>query len=82
MTSPAACIPLTVHHKKEHLACSREHLSWTENDWWEEVLFSDESRFRLDIDSRCVFIWREPKSQFQSSNIVEKDHCGQDCMMV
>ncbi|GFU23471.1 hypothetical protein TNCV_113911 [Trichonephila clavipes] len=37
-------------------------------------VFSDELRFSLDNDSRRVLIWREPGSQYQSCNIVEKDH--------
>lgn len=78
---PVVCIPLTVNHKKARLAFCREHLSWTEAGWG-RVLFSDESRFSLDSDSRRVLIWREPGSRYQPSNIVEKDHYGGGGLMV
>ncbi|UYV82272.1 hypothetical protein LAZ67_21001524 [Cordylochernes scorpioides] len=49
-----------------------EHHAWT-HDQWANVLFSDESRFRLNTDSRRVFIWREPGTRYHPSNIREID---------
>ncbi|GFY14188.1 hypothetical protein TNCV_3613771 [Trichonephila clavipes] len=49
--------------------------AWTEDNW-EQILFRDGFRFRLDSDSRRVLIWREPESLHRFSNIVEKDHYG------
>ncbi|UYV67679.1 hypothetical protein LAZ67_5001557 [Cordylochernes scorpioides] len=37
------------------------------------VLFSGESRFSLNTDSRRVFIWREPGTRYHPSNIREID---------
>ncbi|UYV77713.1 hypothetical protein LAZ67_15002018 [Cordylochernes scorpioides] len=49
-----------------------EHHAWT-HDQWANVLFSDESRFSLNTDSRRVFIWREPGTRYHPSNIREID---------
>ncbi|UYV78224.1 GGPS1 [Cordylochernes scorpioides] len=40
---------------------------------WANVLFSDESRFSLNTDSRRDFIWREPGTRYHPSNIREID---------
>ncbi|UYV81500.1 hypothetical protein LAZ67_20001368 [Cordylochernes scorpioides] len=40
---------------------------------WANVLFSDESRFSLNTESRRVFIWREPGTRYHPSNIREID---------
>ncbi|GFY04507.1 HTH_Tnp_Tc3_2 domain-containing protein [Trichonephila clavipes] len=56
---PVVCIPLTLNHKKDCLACCREHLSLTEDDWGQASV-SVELRFNLERDSRRVLIWREP----------------------
>ncbi|GFU72704.1 uncharacterized protein TNCV_193911 [Trichonephila clavipes] len=31
-------------------------------DHWANVLFTDESRFRLNTDSCCRFIWKKPRT--------------------
>ncbi|UYV69889.1 hypothetical protein LAZ67_7001107 [Cordylochernes scorpioides] len=56
---PMVCIPLTSAHRRARLNWCLEHHAWI-HDQWANVLFSDESRFSLNTDSRRVFIWREP----------------------
>ncbi|UYV73095.1 hypothetical protein LAZ67_10001806 [Cordylochernes scorpioides] len=56
---PMVCIPLTSAHRRARLNWGLGHHAWT-HDQWANVLFSDESRFSLNTDSRRVFIWREP----------------------
>ncbi|GBL80836.1 hypothetical protein AVEN_26262-1 [Araneus ventricosus] len=41
---------------------------------WGQVLFTDESRFNIQNDSRRVMIWREPGTRYRAPNIVERDH--------
>ena len=41
---PAIQVPLTRYHVQMRLACARDHVTWTQNDW-APVLFTDESRF-------------------------------------
>ncbi|UYV65911.1 hypothetical protein LAZ67_3005874 [Cordylochernes scorpioides] len=52
---PMVCIPLTSAHRRARLNWCLEHHAWT-HDQWANVLFSDESRFSLNTDSRRVFI--------------------------
>ncbi|UYV80547.1 hypothetical protein LAZ67_19000535 [Cordylochernes scorpioides] len=67
---PMVCIPLTSAHRRARLNWCLEHHAWT-HDQWANVLFSDESRFSLNTDSRRVFIWREPGNRYHPSNIRE-----------
>ncbi|UYV67797.1 hypothetical protein LAZ67_5002100 [Cordylochernes scorpioides] len=48
---PMVCIPLTSAHRRARLNWCLEHHAWT-HDQWANVLFSDESRFSLNTDSR------------------------------
>ncbi|GBN25385.1 Transposable element Tcb1 transposase [Araneus ventricosus] len=48
------------------------HVHWTP-DQWRAVLFTDESRFSLQSDSRRYLIWREPGTCYHPSNIRERD---------
>ncbi|GBM00746.1 hypothetical protein AVEN_150913-1 [Araneus ventricosus] len=54
---PAVCVPLTSANRRVRLAWCREHRDWS-MDQWAIVLFTDESRFSLNTDSRRTFIWR------------------------
>ncbi|GBL84375.1 hypothetical protein AVEN_34034-1, partial [Araneus ventricosus] len=56
---PVRCVPLIATHCRLRLAWSREHALWTPQQW-SCVMFSDESRFSLQSDSRRTFIWRAP----------------------
>ncbi|UYV80358.1 hypothetical protein LAZ67_18002655, partial [Cordylochernes scorpioides] len=69
---PMVCIPLTSAHRRARLNWCLELHAWT-HDQWANVLFSDESRFSLNTDSRRVFIWREPGTRYHPSNIREID---------
>ncbi|GFV28868.1 transposable element Tcb1 transposase [Trichonephila clavipes] len=53
------CVPLIAIHCRLRLTCSREHALWTPQQW-SCVMFSDESRFSLQTDSRRTLIWRVP----------------------
>ncbi|UYV69217.1 K02A2.6-like, partial [Cordylochernes scorpioides] len=72
MDIKTVCIPLTSAHRRARLNWCLEHHAWT-HDQWANVLFSDESRFSLNTDSRLVFIWREPGIRYHPSNIREID---------
>ncbi|KFM71592.1 Transposable element Tcb1 transposase, partial [Stegodyphus mimosarum] len=52
-------------------AWSREPALWTPQ-LWARVMFSDESRFSLQSDSRRTFIWRAPGTRYQQENISER----------
>ncbi|GFW73545.1 HTH_Tnp_Tc3_2 domain-containing protein [Trichonephila clavipes] len=56
---PVRCVPLTATHCQLRLTWSREQALWTPQQW-SCVMFSDESRFSLQSDSRQTLIWRVP----------------------
>ncbi|GFX82477.1 transposable element Tcb2 transposase [Trichonephila clavipes] len=57
---PVRCVPFNATHCCLRLTWSREHALWTPQHW-SCVMFSDESRFSLQSDSRRTFIWRAPE---------------------
>ncbi|GFW26358.1 transposable element Tcb2 transposase [Trichonephila clavipes] len=78
---PAVCIPFTSARKRARLnwILKHQHLSVGE---WANVMFSDESRFRLSSDSRRVTIWRERGTRFEPRNITERHHFPSRGVMV
>ncbi|GBN86728.1 hypothetical protein AVEN_216611-1 [Araneus ventricosus] len=70
---PVVCVPLSTAHVRPRLHWVREHRSWTPEQWG-RVLFTDESRFNIQNDSRRAMIWREPGTRYRAPNIVERDH--------
>ncbi|GBO42937.1 hypothetical protein AVEN_85579-1 [Araneus ventricosus] len=68
---PVRCVPHTATHCRLRLAWSREHALWTPQQW-SCVMFSDESRFSLQSDSRRTFIWRAPGTRYHQENTNER----------
>ncbi|GBL94330.1 Transposable element Tcb1 transposase [Araneus ventricosus] len=62
-----------VAHVRAWLHWAREHRSWTPEQWG-HVLFTDESRFNIQNDSRRVIIWREAGTGYRAPSIVEREH--------
>ncbi|GFT56026.1 transposable element Tcb1 transposase [Trichonephila clavipes] len=60
---PVRCVPLTAAHRRLRLTWSREHALWTQQQW-SCVMFSDESRFSLQSDSRRTIIWRASGTRY------------------
>ncbi|GFX44909.1 cytosolic Fe-S cluster assembly factor NUBP1 homolog [Trichonephila clavipes] len=54
---PMVCIPLTPRHHAARRRWAAEHRDWEQHDW-SQVLFTDESRFSLECDTRRVLVWR------------------------
>ncbi|GFU68936.1 HTH_Tnp_Tc3_2 domain-containing protein [Trichonephila clavipes] len=57
------------------LIWSREHALWTPQQW-SCVMFSDESRFSLQSDSRRTLIWRASSIRYQQENTIERHRHG------
>ncbi|GFT77416.1 transposable element Tcb2 transposase [Trichonephila clavipes] len=55
---PMVCIPLTPHHRAARRRWAAEHRDWEQHDW-SQVLFTDESQFSLESDTRRVLVWRD-----------------------
>ncbi|GFY05791.1 transposable element Tcb1 transposase [Trichonephila clavipes] len=72
---PVRCVPLTATHCRLRLTWSREHALWTPQQW-SCVMFSDESRFSLQSDSRRTLIWRAPGTRYHQENTIERHRYG------
>ncbi|GFY01058.1 transmembrane protein 151B [Trichonephila clavipes] len=71
----SGCVLLTAIHCGLRLTWSREHALWTPQQW-SCVMFSDESRFSLQSDSRRTLIWRAPGTRYHQKNTIERHHYG------
>ena len=54
---PVKRIPLTRNDIQARLQWGRAHVKWMLNDWT-PILFTDESRFCMDLTDRRVRVWR------------------------
>ncbi|GFT07012.1 transposable element Tcb1 transposase [Trichonephila clavipes] len=72
---PGRCVPLTLTHCRLQLTWSREHALWTPQQWSCEM-FSDESRFSLQSDSRLTLIWSAPGTRYHQENTIERHRYG------
>ncbi|GFV98729.1 transposable element Tcb1 transposase [Trichonephila clavipes] len=72
---PVGCFPLTATHCRLRLTWSREHALWIPQQW-SCVMFSDESRFSLQSDSRRTLIWRAPGTRYHQENTIERHRYG------
>ncbi|PRD21645.1 UNVERIFIED_CONTAM: Transposable element Tcb2 transposase [Trichonephila clavipes] len=54
---PLCVLPLTPTHRRLHLKWCRARGNWTAAEW-NQVVFSDESRFKLSSDANRVRVWR------------------------
>ncbi|GFV96264.1 HTH_Tnp_Tc3_2 domain-containing protein [Trichonephila clavipes] len=68
---PVRCVPLNATHCCPRLTWSKEHAIWTPQQW-SCVMFSDESRFSLQSDSRRTLIWRAPGTPFHQENTIQR----------
>ncbi|GFS59469.1 HTH_Tnp_Tc3_2 domain-containing protein [Trichonephila clavipes] len=68
---PVRCVLLTTTHCRLRLIWSREHALGTPHQW-SCVMFSDESRFSLQSDSRRTLIWRVPGTHYHQENTIER----------
>ncbi|GFY05393.1 transposable element Tcb1 transposase [Trichonephila clavipes] len=72
---PVRCVPLITTHYRLRLTWSREHALWTPQQW-SCVMFSDESRFSLQSNSRRTLIWRAPGTRYHQENTIERHRYG------
>ncbi|GFV44251.1 transposable element Tcb1 transposase [Trichonephila clavipes] len=61
---PVRCVPLTATHCRLRLTLSRQHAFCGHHKEWSCVMFSDESRFSLQSDSRRTLIWTAPCTRY------------------
>ena len=78
---PYVGVPLSQKHRQARLARTRQHRRWT-NQQWATVLFTDESRFLLDMLDRRRRVWRRRGERYANCAIVEHDRYGGGSLMV
>ncbi|GFW48798.1 HTH_Tnp_Tc3_2 domain-containing protein [Trichonephila clavipes] len=71
---PVRCVPLTATHCCLRLTWSREHALWTQQ--LSCVMFSDESRFSLQSDSRRTLLWKAPGTHYHQENTIVRHRYG------
>ncbi|GFU79337.1 transposable element Tcb1 transposase [Trichonephila clavipes] len=72
---PVRCVPLTATHCHLRLTWIREHALWRAQQW-SCVMFSYESRFSLQSDSRQTLIWRVTGTRYHQGNTIERHRYG------
>ncbi|GFV73475.1 transposable element Tcb1 transposase [Trichonephila clavipes] len=72
---PVRCVLRTATHCRLRLTWSRKHVFWTAQQW-SCVMFSDESRFSFQSDSRRTLIWRAPGTRYHQENTSERNRYG------
>lgn len=78
---PARGPALTVDHRRARLNFATEHVNWVEADW-EQVLWTDESRFCLYTCDRRVRVFRRPNERYAQCNFMNTTLFGGGSVMV
>ncbi|KAK7110266.1 hypothetical protein V1264_014168 [Littorina saxatilis] len=78
---PASGPVLTVRHRQARLHWALGHLNWN-NVRWQNVLFSDESRFCIDHADGRVRVWRRSGYCYADNCVVENNAWGGPSLML
>ena len=78
---PARHPRLTPAHKAARQAWSARHSRWTRREW-DQVIFSDESKFNLLTSDRRIHVWRRRGERFQPDCIQQVVPHGGGSVMV
>ena len=78
---PYVGVPLSQRHGQTRLAWTRQNRRWT-NQQWATVLFTDESRFLLDMLDRRRRVRRRRGERYANCAIVEHDRYGGGSLMI
>ncbi|GFV47715.1 transposable element Tc1 transposase [Trichonephila clavipes] len=65
---PFRALPLTPEHRQLRLQWCQARSMWNVTDW-QNVVFSDESRFVLGTDDNRVRVWRRPGERYNSPTL-------------
>jgi len=78
---PLQRIPLGPQHRRNRLNwCTVQSLR--PNDYWKSILWTDESRFKLDFNDGRIRVRRLPTERFLDACIAEHDRYGRGSVMI
>lgn len=77
---PVVRIPLGPIHRANRLQFARDHVLWTQRQW-NDVMFTNESRFCLDFNDGRVRVRRLPGERFFDVCVREHDRYGGGSVM-
>ncbi|GFU72689.1 transposable element Tcb1 transposase [Trichonephila clavipes] len=66
---PFRALPLTPEHRQLRLQWCQARSMWNIT-YWQNVVFSNESRFVLETDDNLVRVWRHPGERYNSPHTV------------
>ncbi|GFV89896.1 transposable element Tcb2 transposase [Trichonephila clavipes] len=73
--NPLRVLPLTPTHRRLRLEWCRAQGNWTVAEW-NQVIFSDESRFNLSSDDNRVRVWRPPGERLNPAFALQQHTAG------
>ena len=78
---PYVGVPLTAVHRRNRYNWAAAHQRWRRQQW-NNILFTDESRFTLQFSDGRVRVWRRDGERFDGPNVVQRDRFGGGSIMV
>ena len=78
---PYVGVPLSPRHRQDRLNWTRAHQRWTRRQW-NEVLFTDESRFNVDFNDGRRRVWRRRGERLHPQNVAQHDRYGRGSVMI
>ena len=72
---------LTPVRRQNRNDCSRQHLRWTQRQW-QVVMFTDESRFCIDMNDGRAKVWRRQGERYADCCVRESPRWGDGSVMV
>lgn len=78
---PAKFPVLTNAAKVKRLQFGRDHRHWNRN-YWSNVVFSDESRFKVRFCDGRIRVWRFRNTRYDPKNMVQFDRFGGGSVMI
>lgn len=67
-------------NRKKRLCWAKQRKNWESE--WENIIWSDESYFRLFNGDGRIWVWRQPKERFNKDCLIPTHKSGQDGIMV
>ena len=78
---PYVGVPLRAVHRRNRYNWAAAHRRWRRQQW-DNILFTDESRFTLQFSDGRIRVWRRNGDRFDTANVLQRDRFGGGSIMV